>query len=446
MSESFPCPRPLRPTALLLFAAWLLGTAGCAQMTFPQLPPGLIALPAADAGDEGAGADDDPETGAAATAETVDAPAADDLPELEETTPGKLFDWQGDGRELTRIVIDTDAQTAHFYAGAERVGWTTIASGVSSHPTPRGEFAVLEKVRDKRSNLYGKIVGRNGQVIRGNAHGKDPVPRGARFVGASMPNFMRLTYDGIGMHAGPIPRPGQPASHGCIRMPPQMAAAVFEHTSNGTAVTVIGNGPDYGNYAERIARQQAEERARRAAAVAAAEGTALDALDAEIEAMNAAGAGSTAPAPATETAPSETAEADAARSEAAAGSDSAATPSPAQATSQRPDADAGRETRTTERPPDAADTPPAATERARKESGPSADSRVSAEAEAATTPTRQRDAGQPRAAEPDTIPAEPPDEPTQRTQPDPGDYYGPPAPPPTMRSAGTRSAPRPMQV
>lgn len=250
MSNRYITPGALRSVLLAPLAAWLLAAGGCAQMGFPELPQASKTRPATDAA-----ADSNEPTTSAATVADTDAP---------QPKPGQLYDWTGDGRAVTRIVIDTDTQVATFYVGSERVGWTTIATGVSSHPTPRGEFTIIEKVRDKRSNLYGKLV-RNGKVIRGSAHGRDPVPEGARFVGASMPHFMRLTYDGIGMHAGPIPNPGQPASHGCIRMPPQMAEAVFAHVGPSTAVTVVGNGPDYGNYGERVARQRAEARARRLA-------------------------------------------------------------------------------------------------------------------------------------------------------------------------------------
>jgi len=268
---------------LLLLGPLALLPAGCAQMPFPSLP--------LDRGAKDSAADAEA-TPPEAAAET----AAEPLPEpQEEAKPGQLYDWSGDGRSVTRIVIDTNEQKARFYDGKEQIGWTTIASGVSSHPTPRGEFTILEKVAKKRSNLYGKIVNRQGKVIRSSADGKDPVPAGARFVGASMPHFMRLTYDGIGMHAGPIPNPGHPASHGCIRMPKSFAATVFKHVEHGTPVTVIGKGPDYGNYAERVARQQAEERARRAAAAAAAsEKSALDSLDAEVAAIKDDGSGASA--------------------------------------------------------------------------------------------------------------------------------------------------------
>ena len=50
---------------------------------------------------------------------------------------------------------------------------------------------------------------------------KDRPPRGTVFRGAPMRYFLRV-HGGIGMHAGYLP--GYPASHGCIRLPKQMAA------------------------------------------------------------------------------------------------------------------------------------------------------------------------------------------------------------------------------
>jgi len=208
-----------------------------------------------------------------ATAETV----------AEKPKPSKLYEWKGDGRKVSRIIIDTDKQRASFYSGEEEIGWSTIASGLPKHPTPVGEFAVIEKTANKRSNLYGKVV-KGGRVIHSNAKaGRDPVPAGASFEGAHMPYFMRLTYDGIGLHAGPIPRPGQPASHGCIRLPSTLAPVLFKHVSHGTPVKIVGNGPNYGNYmekqriaaAQRAAREAEQKRlAERNAAEAAASGAA----------------------------------------------------------------------------------------------------------------------------------------------------------------------------
>ena len=50
-----------------------------------------------------------------------------------------------------------------------------------------------------------------------------------------MPYFLRFN-GGIGMHAGFLP--GFPASHGCVRMPAQMAERFFQHAPLGTPVTV----------------------------------------------------------------------------------------------------------------------------------------------------------------------------------------------------------------
>ena len=215
---------------------------------------------------------------------------------VEKPKPSKLYEWNGDGRKVSHIVIDTDRQRASFFVGEDEIGWSTVASGLPKHPTPTGKFAVMEKVENKRSNLYGKVV-KNGKVVRANAKsGRDPIPAGARFEGAHMPYFMRLTYDGIGLHAGPIPRPGQPASHGCIRLPSTLAPVLFKHVSHGTEVTIVGSGPSYGNYVEKqrvaAARAKREAEQRRIAQANAAQASATSA---EVTPV----AASTAPAPAT---------------------------------------------------------------------------------------------------------------------------------------------------
>lgn len=69
-----------------------------------------------------------------------------------------------------------------------------------------------------------------------------------------MPYYMRLTGDGVGMHAGPIPNPGSRASHGCIRLPRAFAPILFASTSIGTPVKIVGDGPAYSTY---IAKERA---------------------------------------------------------------------------------------------------------------------------------------------------------------------------------------------
>ena len=151
-----------------------------------------------------------------------------------------LYDWQGDGVPgPVSIRISLAEQKAYIQKGGKPVGWTYIASGRARFPTPRGSYRIMEKKADKHSNKYGMIVNRHGDIVDGDATaGRESVPSGGRFRGAPMPYWMRLTSYGIGMHAGPIPDPGFPASHGCIRLPPAMAATLFSEVKVGTLVVV----------------------------------------------------------------------------------------------------------------------------------------------------------------------------------------------------------------
>lgn len=211
-------------------------------------------------------AEQPPTTPATVTADKTTPPPPEEPIKEVKLKPSALFEWNGNGQRVSRIVVDTDKQKARFYAGESEVGWAMVATGVPNYPTPTGQFSVLEKVENKRSNLYGKVVGRGGSVVRTNAKmGRDRIPEGSRFEGAHMPFFMRLTGDGVGLHAGPIPNPGQPASHGCIRMPSQLAPVLFNHVSIGTPVSIVGGGPSYGNYVEKQRASNAQQVAQQTA-------------------------------------------------------------------------------------------------------------------------------------------------------------------------------------
>ena len=151
-----------------------------------------------------------------------------------------LFDWNGaDVKGPVSVRINRKEQMARFYKGGQEVGWSYVATGVPGHRTPAGTFRVVEKTVDKDSNLWGRVEDSNGEVVISDArNGREKIPSGGRFVGARMPYWMRLTGSGIGMHKGPIPNPGSPASHGCIRLPGGMAEILFSEVSIGTPVTV----------------------------------------------------------------------------------------------------------------------------------------------------------------------------------------------------------------
>lgn len=112
-----------------------------------------------------------------------------------------------------------------------------ICSGTKSRPTPPGDYSILEKIADKRSNLYGKILDAEGNVVNSNADANsDEIPEGGSFVGAPMKYWMRLTNDGVGHHVGPVRR--YPASHACIRGPSGVIPTVYSKVGVGSRILV----------------------------------------------------------------------------------------------------------------------------------------------------------------------------------------------------------------
>ena len=141
------------------------------------------------------------------------------------------------------VEIDLQEQVAHLIYDDEVVLTSPISSGRQGHHTKRGRFKVIQKERRHYSNLYGKIVDGRGRTIVADADSDMPVPRGAKFVAAPMPYFIR--FNGAeGMHAGHLP--GYPASHGCVRLPERNAIAFFNALEVGSPVTVFGSTPSRG--------------------------------------------------------------------------------------------------------------------------------------------------------------------------------------------------------
>lgn len=251
--------------------------------------------------------------------------------------PTGLYEWNGEGKNITSIRINVDEQKAYLFHGKDQIGWTYVASGITSFPTPTGEFKIIEKVADKVSNLYGKGYDANGKLINSDfKQGRDLLPPGGRFEAAKMTYFMRLTNDGVGMHIGPIPRPGRRASHGCIRLPSKFAGTIFRNVSLGTPVTIVGSGPDYATYLKQSNAKAKANAAKLAAAKAKASEAAVKAATslAPDDPNGPAGESTTAPAngspaPAAPTAPTDPATT-------APASPPAATPAPGAAAAPAP--------------------------------------------------------------------------------------------------------------
>jgi lipoprotein-anchoring transpeptidase ErfK/SrfK len=136
------------------------------------------------------------------------------------------------------IYISLGKQRAYFRVDDEIAVDTPISSGKRAGMTPAGDFTIMEKDADHRSNLYGDFVNpRSGRVVRAGVSTRiDSAPSGTVYRGAPMRWFMRLSAGGIGMHTGILP--GYPASHGCVRLPDEVAKLIYDRVKIGTPVTI----------------------------------------------------------------------------------------------------------------------------------------------------------------------------------------------------------------
>lgn len=115
---------------------------------------------------------------------------------------------------------------------------TPVSTGSARHRTPTGQFKITEKDADHRSSIYGDFVDSKGRTVRsGISTRTDSAPAGTRYLGAPMKWFCRLTNSGVGMHVGILP--GYPASHGCIRLPADIAPLIYQKVKIGTPVTIL---------------------------------------------------------------------------------------------------------------------------------------------------------------------------------------------------------------
>ena len=114
--------------------------------------------------------------------------------------------------EPIMAIVSIKSQRVSLYDANRRIMHAPVSTGVPGRETPAGIFSVLEKNKEHRSNMYDD---------------------------ASMPNMQRITWNGIAMHAGPLP--GYPASHGCIRLPSGFSARLFNKTRIGMRVIISPN-------------------------------------------------------------------------------------------------------------------------------------------------------------------------------------------------------------
>jgi lipoprotein-anchoring transpeptidase ErfK/SrfK len=142
------------------------------------------------------------------------------------------------GPNNAAVVVSLSRQRVYVMAGQDVAIDSPVSSGKRAGMTPIGDFTIVQKDKDHRSNVYGNFVDAHGRVVRAGVSSViDSAPSGTHFEGAPMSFFMRLTWEGVGMHVGILP--GYAASHGCIRLPRDVAQATFLKVRVGTPVRVV---------------------------------------------------------------------------------------------------------------------------------------------------------------------------------------------------------------
>jgi len=103
--------------------------------------------------------------------------------------------------------------------------------------TPKGTFRIREKIRNKRSSIFGDYYRGKKRVYHGDRRKYKGSKKGLRYEGALLKNWMRLTGSGIGLHASKYVK-RNPGTNGCIRLQGHVAKTIFAKVKTGTKVTV----------------------------------------------------------------------------------------------------------------------------------------------------------------------------------------------------------------
>ena len=133
------------------------------------------------------------------------------------------------------IRVDLSDQRAQLLVEGRVALDTPVCTGKAGKRTPTGTYPIKEKIRSKRSTIFGSLYRRGHKVFRGDR--RRFRGRYDRFVGSSLPYWMRLTNTGVGLHASDYVH-RYPKSNGCVRVPPEAIATMFAVVKEGTPVVI----------------------------------------------------------------------------------------------------------------------------------------------------------------------------------------------------------------
>ncbi|MDP9085982.1 MAG: L,D-transpeptidase family protein [Pseudomonadota bacterium] len=121
------------------------------------------------------------------------------------------FVWndRGVGPGKVWALVDLAAQTISVFRDGQEIGRAVTLFGADGYSTPTGRFPILSRATRHVSSVY-KV---------------------------SMPYTLRLTNDGISIHASNVR--GGVGTHGCVGVPAKFAAKLFDAMKVGDEVMII---------------------------------------------------------------------------------------------------------------------------------------------------------------------------------------------------------------
>lgn len=120
-----------------------------------------------------------------------------------------VWNERGVGEGRLWIRIDPARQMLSVFRAGHEIGTSVILYGAEGKSTPAGTFPVLARAEEHQSSLYQ----------------------------AEMPYMLRLTHDGVAIHAATV-RQGL-ATHGCIGVPMAFARKLYRATKLGDTVAIM---------------------------------------------------------------------------------------------------------------------------------------------------------------------------------------------------------------
>jgi lipoprotein-anchoring transpeptidase ErfK/SrfK len=127
------------------------------------------------------------------------------------------------------IIVDIGDLRLYLYRDGKLIKTYPVATGQPAYPTPTGEYAVVDKIKDPTWLPPNSDWAKDAQPIPPGTEN----PLGTRWMGTSAP--------GVGMHGVPPSEDssiGTYASHGCVRMHNWDAVDLFDRIVVGMPVTI----------------------------------------------------------------------------------------------------------------------------------------------------------------------------------------------------------------